>query len=890
MKKFTNKPYYNLTVQEVLNHLKTTQQGLSEFDAQGRLNSFGKNILPEKKKLSKLSLFLKQFRSILIYIILSAAVISFFIGDLVEGFFIIFVVLINVTVSFFQEYKAEQALEKLKGTVQQYARVIRDGTKRQILAKNIVVGDIVEIVSGDKVVADGRIVSESGLRMNESSLTGEWKDIEKTTDYFNKSLSVGDQTNMVFSSTIVTEGQALFVVTTTGSDTEIGKIAHLVKESEEPETPLQKKLSHLARMVGFFILISIAVFALLEIWRGENIEEIFLSSTALVVSAVPEGLLPAITIILIFGMRSLARQKALVRKLTVNETMGAITTICTDKTGTLTKGEMQVSHILTGSKELFNYDINNINSNGDYSEGHIKALTIASLVNDAYIENKSESLSSWRIQGRPTDKALLLAGVQSGINVDDFKSKNRLIDQELFNSKQKYATRAYQISNDSVKLMMLGAPEKVLFKSSQVCIGNHCYSINSKEGEELKKHFNELTGRGLRVLACAERVIDKNIYDKLSRNEKNKNLSLVGFIGLRDPLRSDVKYSLDLAEKAGIKTIIITGDHAITAEAIMSELEYYIEKEQICVGNDIDKMNDYELHNKIKNIKIFARVSPEHKIRIVKSLQKNGEIVAMVGDGINDAPALKAADVGISVGTGTDIAKEVADIVLLDSSFNTIVKAVEQGRMIYENIRRIIVCLLADDFSEIFVFFMAMFFDLPFPLLAVQILWINLIEDSFLDIAFSTENDKRGLMSVPPRNPKEPILSKPYKKFVLLVFIISGIVATLAFCLTWMSTKDIVLTRTVTFAMITFDSLFFVFIIRNLRKPVFRFDIFSNRFLTLAAFVSGILLFVGLYVPFVSKFLNTVPLDMNAWILIVGFTILETIIFEILKVKYFRRY
>lgn len=888
MKKFISKPYYTLTVQDTLRHLKSGQQGLSEFDARGRLESFGGNILPKQKKLSKLTLLLKQFKSVLIYIILAAAAISFFIGDIVEGVFIVFVVLVNVIVSFFQEYKAEQALEKLQNTVQQYTRVIRDGRKRQILAKDIVVGDIVEIMSGDKVVADGRIVSEVGLKINESSLTGEWKGVEKKDTFLENVLAVSDQRNMIFSGTSVTEGQGLFVVTATGIDTEIGKIAKLVKESEEPQTPLQKKLAHLSRVVGMLILLTIAAFALLEIWRGENIEDIFLSSTALVVSAIPEGLLPAITIILIFGMRRLAKQRALVRKLAVNETMGAITTICTDKTGTLTEGRMQVSHILTGLKELFHYEMNHLDSSHS-SHGHMEALLIASLVNDAYIENPYDSLTSWKVQGRPTDKALLMAGVQSGIDVEKFRLKNKLVDQELFNSKNKYATRTFQIDENSVKLMMLGAPEKILSKTSQVCINSHCQSINSKEGEELKKRFNELTSKGLRVLACAEKIIDNNEYNNLSKDERNKDLSLIGFIGLKDPLRSDVKDSLEVAEKAGIKTIIITGDHAVTAEAIMAELGYYIDKSQVCVGNEIDGISDDELHKKIKKTKIFARVLPEHKIRIVKSLQKDGEIVAMVGDGINDAPALKAADVGISVGTGTDIAKEVSDIVLLDSSFNTIVKAVEQGRMIYENIRRIIIYLLADDFSELFVFFVAMAFGWPLPLLAVQILWINLIEDGFPDVALTTENDKKGLMDIPPRNPKEPILSRPYKKFMFAVFLVSGIAATLAFYLTLRFSQDIDLARTVTFAMISFDSLVFVYIIRNFRKSIFRRDIFSNMFVNLASFVALALLLFGLYVPFAAQFLHTVPLSMNDWGLIVGFTIIETIIFEILKVKFFRK-
>lgn len=885
MKNFSQKSYCNLSAQESIDDLKTSWQGLSEKEAENRRNSFGENVLPKQKKLSKLALFFKQFNSILIYIILVASGISFFIGDFAEGVFIIIVVFINVLVSFIQEYKAERVLEKLQNTVQQYVRVIRSGHKRKILAKNVVVGDLLEIVSGNKVVADGRLVKTIDLSMDESSLTGEWKNVSKTEEKLENLVSISDQKNMVFSGTTVTQGQGLFVVTAIGIDTEIGKIARLVKENKEPPTPLQKKLTHLSKLVGIFILVTIAIFSALEFWRGESLEKIFLSSTALIVSAIPEGLLPAITIILILGMRRLAKQKALVRKLSINETMGAVTTICTDKTGTLTEGKMQVSHILTGSKELFHYEIEKLNSNG---EGHIQALLIASLVNEAFIENQKDTLSKWKIHGRPTDKALLLAGIQSGIDVEDFYSKNKLVSQELFNSKQKWATRTFQNQDDSVRLMILGAPEQIFNKVSQVYSNRILYHINSQEAEELKKRFYELTSKGLRVLACAEKTFSSTEYKNLSSEQRMENLNLVGFIALKDPLRSDVRYSLSLAEKAGIKTKIITGDHLVTAEVIMTELGYKLSKSEIVEGKDLDEMTDEILQKRVEEIKVFARVLPEHKIRIVKALQKNGEIVAMVGDGINDAPALKASDVGISVGSGTDIAKEVSGIVLLDSSFHTIIKAIEQGRMIYENIRRIIVCLLADDFSELFIFFVAIIFGWPLPLLATQILWINLVEDSFLDIGLATENDRKGLMEVPPRDPKEPILTKSYKKFVAWVFLISGIMATLSFYLTWNFTQDMDLARTMAFTFIAFDSLVFIYVIRNLRKSIFRSDIFSNYFINLAVFTALLLLLVGLYLPFMTQFLQVKYLSLNCWIFILSLTLIETVIFEILKFRFFK--
>jgi Ca2+-transporting ATPase len=885
MKKFAQRPYHAMSSSASLLHLQTSEKGLSDFDASGRINAFGKNVLPTQKKTSGIRLFLQQFHNPLIYVVVFAAIASFSIGRAVDAFFILFVIFLNATVGFIQENKAEKSLEKLHASIKQYVRVIRSGGKKKVLSEDIAVGDVVDLIAGDRISADGRLIIATNCYVNESTLTGEWHDVEKTVDIIADDVAISDQKNMVFAGTNVTQGHAVYVVTATAMDSEIGKISHFVQSAKQTKTPLQKKFAHLSTVIGTVIFVVIMAFSILGIWRGQTVEDIFISATALTVSAIPEGLLPAVTIILIFGMRRLARHHALVRKLNASETMGAVTTICTDKTGTLTKGEMGVSHILTGANELLDFDHSSITTHATHKDftGHVKALTIASVVNDAYVENLQDELSQSIVHGRPTDRALLMAAVQVGIDVDAFRREYPLIDQEFFRSESKYAVRIHQWGKDKIKIMVLGAPEQVLTMVSFIDVHGVRMPFNSTEGNRLKETFEDLTQRGLRVLACSERVLTNETYHRLSQKERCEAMSLVGFVALKDPLRHDVEESLHIAERAGIRLVVITGDHAVTARSVMAELGHNVSDQGICLGAEIDRMSDDQLRERVKYTKIFARVLPEHKIRIVRALQNNGEVVVMVGDGINDAPAIKASDVGISIGEGADIAKEVSDIVLLDSGFTTIIKAVEQGRVIYENIRRALIYLVADDFSEIFIFFTAMIFGWPLPLLPLQVLWINMIEDSFPNIALTTEYDSKKLMNEPPRDPREPIISTAYKKFMGIVFVVSGLAATFVFWGVREITQDLDMARTATFVLIALDSLVFVYVIRGMRQYIVRRDIFDNKYVNYSVLMSFALIVAGLYIPIIARFLGTVPLTGELWLIVASITMIEVAIFETSK-------
>ncbi len=890
--------YHSISAGRALKILKTSSEGLSDFEAQGRLNAIGKNELPKEKKFSYLKLFLSQFSSPLVFIILAAAFLSFLVGHIVDALFIVFVILINTTVGFFQESKAEKALEKLSRSVKFYCKVIRQNTKKEILSENLAPGDIVELQEGDKVPADGRVIQSKWLKINEAALTGEWLGVKKENKILSKSAGVSDQVNMVFMGTIVEEGRGIFMVTATGIRTELGKISQLVKKEKETKTPLQKKFARFSRQIGAAILAAITFFAAVYILRGEDLYTVFITSIALVVSAIPEGLLPAVTVVLALGMRRLARKKALVRKLNATEGMGAVSVICMDKTGTLTRGEMQVRHILAGVADLLDKEIKFKDTCVPGSEilgDRLKALEIAVLVNDAYIENPNDELSRWIVRGSPTTKALLLAGINAGVNKKEIEQNLSLLEEINFDSRQKYAASIYKIGKDKVVVYILGAPEKIIKASKQISDNKTSLPISSREKRKLFKKIDELTKQGLRVLACGYKEITLSEYNSFSSKIKSgrsefllQNLSLAGIITLKDSLRDDVASSIEIAKKAGIRPVIISGDHKNTTRSIMEELGVEVNDRNILEGADLEKLDDNQLKKKVKSADIFARVVPEHKIRIVRALQSHGEIVAMVGDGINDAPALKAADIGIAVGTGTDIAKEVSDIVLLDNSFSVIIKAIEQGRLIKENVRRVMIYLLADDFSELFLFFFAIILKLPFPLYPIQILWINLVEDSFPDIALTTENDTKGLMNGRPSEAHGPILNRGHKKFMLSVFLVSGLAAFSLFYFSWKFFGDLEKARTITFALIAFDSLIFAFIVRFFRQSVFNRHIFSNKILNYAILASFIILLAGLYFTPFQKMLNAVPLGITDWGIIIGVSLLELLILERFKLWFLR--
>lgn len=881
--------WYSISLAEVFSETKSRKEGLATSDAIKKLKESGRNSLPQEKPYSKIRLFLGQFNSPLMYILLVTVVISFLLKHYSDTIFIIVVLLINTTVGFYQENKANQSLLALKKMVKIRAKVWRDGYEKEIDSEELVVGDVVLLKAGDKVPADGRIIEAKNLKINEASLTGESQAVEKKADNtLPEPIPLPERTNMAFMGTIVEEGRAIIVVVATGINTQIGEIVSLLKETKERKTPLQKKIATLSQITGAFILSIIFAIVIIGYFTEKSFADIFVASLALAVSAIPEGLLPAITVILVLGMRRIFKQNGLVRKLAATETLGSVTVICTDKTGTLTEGKMRVGHILTSTRELLSDHLNGLakgeNANG--VESHISALKIATLANDAFVENPEAELQEWVVRGRPTEQALLLAGMQSGLNKHELEKQYPVLDRITFESDYKFAATLHRKNESQNTLYVIGAPEEIIAHSIDLDVDSKKEKLGTTEANKLIEKLETLTQKGLRVLACAHKDYDsKTKYQNLT--ELVKELSLVGFIALKDPLRQDAKESIAITKKAGIRTVIVTGDHKLTAKAIAEEIGIKAKDENIIEGKELEMISDDELRERAKHISIYARVSPRHKLRIVDALQANGEVVAMLGDGVNDAPALKSADIGVVVGSGTDVAKEVADLVLLDDNFKTIVKSVEQGRVVFENVRKVFVYLVADDFSELFLFLSAMAMGFPLPLLPAQILWINLVEDGFPDIALTTEQETKGVMDEKPRNPKEPILNKPLKQWMTAIFFITGLAAFLSFFFLWNLTEDLQKTRTIVFALVCVDSLIFAFSVRSFKRTIFRKDIFSNRYLVGGVAIATLLLIGAVYLPPLQKLLATQPLGITEWLMIFSISTIEILLIEFSKKKIF---
>ncbi len=819
-------------------------------------------------------------------------IISFFLGHQNDAIFIIIIILLNVGLGFFQEYKMERTLLFLKSFVEIRAKTLRDDQKIEIAATELVPGDIFFVDAGDKVPADARLIESSGLEVNEASLTGESLAVAKDHRLtMSDDIPTAEKKNMIFSGTLIESGKAKAVVVATGLYTEIGDITKLIKEVEEPKTPLQKKISDVARLLTIGILIIIGALIAIGSIKGMPFADIFMISLALIASAIPAGLLVVITIVLVVGMRRLLSQNALVKRLNVTETLGSTTVICTDKTGTLTSGDMHVSHILTGAKDLL-MDGKKLGTKLDHNgvESHITALKIGLLTSEAFIENPDAELEDWRIRGRPTDRALLLAAVHAGLDREVIEKYLPLIDELPFDSTLKLSASVRKKNPEEAVIYVLGAPEKIIANSNFIDIDGKRKPLDSEVLRELEGKNESLAKKGLRILACAYRTYPlKKIKEKPLTNLVEK-LVFVGFIGLKDPVRKEAKEALFLTSEAGIRTIIVTGDNRYTAETVAEELGMSIQPEEIMEGKEIDEISFEELKERVKIIKLYARVSPSNKISIVDALRANGEVVVMVGDGINDAPSINAADIGVSVGSGEDISKEASEMIILDGNFHTLVKAIEQGRIIFENIRKVIVYLLADDFSETLVLFSTVIFGLPIPLLPTQILFIDIIENTFpaSSLIFGKEKNE-FLVKEKPHKLQGPFFDKDFTKWLIAIFFIGGLALVSAYYGMLTLTEDIDLTRTFVFALTAVDSLMFALVVSSLRRSIIRRDIFSNRYLILSFIFGSLLILMAVYSPILQIMLNTVALSFEHWLWILSISVVELILLEITKYWFLNR-
>jgi len=860
--------WHSISWEEAVKKLKTdSKKGLSEEEAKIRRRKFGKNSFPGKKPLPKIKLFLEQFKSPLVYILVIAGFIVLFFKEFTDAIVIFIAIALNTVVGYFQEVKADSALEKLKKAVKIKAEVIRDGNTKIIDSILLVPGDVFILNPGDKVPADGRIISCHNLKINEMALTGEWLTAHKKTGALEKEISLADKDNMVFMSTVVEDGTARAVVVSTGTGTEIGRIAQMVGETKEGKTPLQKKLARFSKIIGIGIVaICLFIFAG-GIIIGRNFLEIFTVSIAIAIAAIPEGLPIAMTVILALGMQRILKKKGLVRKLTSAETLGNTSIIATDKTATLTEGKMRVTEIITETK----------------TERYL-ALKIAALCSQAFIENPDEVMEKWIVRGQPTDRALLLAGIEGGINRRELEKKMTKATEIPFNSIDKYLARFFTTGKKKGVLYVSGAPEKLLEMSEYFKRNGKKQVWDISAREKIKRELENLAAKGLRVIAVAEKETE-NLEQPIG------NLTFVGLIALKDPLRKEAKKAMKICREAGMKPIIVTGDHKLTAKAIAEELGFVLKKSSIIEGKDLDRMPDEEFLRKIRDIQVYARVEPKHKMRIIQTWQDKGEVIAMTGDGVNDAPALKKADIGIALGSGTEVAKEVSDLILLTDNFNIIVAAVEEGRAIIDNIRKVITYLLSDSFTETILVGASIFFGLPLPVTAAQILWANLIEDGLPNAALAFEPKEKDLMSRKSQGNKSPLLTKEMKALIIIIGLMTDfLLLGLFFWLYKYSNYETVHIRTIIFVGLAIDSLFYVFSCKSLRRNIWHINPLSNRLLSFAWVLGMAMLLMAIYFPPLQILLNTYSLNVFDWGLLLGLGLINIILIEATKWYFIARH
>jgi len=846
--------YYLKKPEDVLKELNSSHDGLSSQEAVNRLSRYGKNELKKTKRISIAKLILEQFIDPLVLILLAAVVISYIINARKDAIAILAIVILNAAIGFSQEYKAEREIELLKKLSSQKAIVIRNGKKEEVDAKGIVIGDIIIINPGDKIPADSRLLEVNSLKIDESSLTGESTTVEKIILALLKEEQVADQKNMVFSGTIAKEGTAKAVVTATGMQTEIGKIAHLVQETKEAETPLQKHLKKLGKILAIIILSLAFIIFITGILTGSPLYDIFLTSISLAISAIPEGLPVIMTLALALSVQVMYRRKALIRKLKAVETLGSVTVIASDKTGTLTKNEMTVTELFANGKEIQvtgrGYETKGkfLLGNKEISADSFKTLLeIGSSCNNAQLPKL----------GDPTELALLVSAAKARIY-----PKKRM-SETPFNPAEKYMTTTHLVGSNKI-IYIKGAPENLLEMSGFIQINNAVRRITDKEKKEILEQNKEMASRALRVLAMAYKQDSKTIF--------------VGLQGMIDPPRKEAKKAIELCRKAGIKVCMITGDHINTATAIASQLGL---PPSAIEGKELDRLSDKQLQQLVKEKSIFARTTPEHKSRILAALQENEEIVAMTGDGVNDAPALKKANVGIAMNIkGTDIARESSDMILIDDNFSSIVNAIKEGRIVYDNIKKFLKYLLSVNFSELFVVLVALFLKLPIPFLPLQILWINLATDALPALALSKEKGERAIMSHPPRNPKEHIL-KGMQSYILIGGTLAFLAMLSLFLLEYLTSTNLEKARTITVTTSVIFQMFFVFSCKS-EASLKENNLLSNKYLIGAVLLTVILQVLIIYTPINSVFQFT-PLSIKDWLLITAAGSTGFIFFEAKK-------
>lgn len=886
------KPWHSLPIEEVYAKLGSGPAGLSSKDAEERLGKYGFNELREVKRVSAFQILINQFKSLFVLLLIFAAVVSALISithgseELADAAVIALIVVINAVIGFFQEYRSEKALEAMKRLTAPKARVLRDGEVQTIPARLLVPGDLILLEEGDRIPADCRLVEAFELKTDEAILTGESTPVEKSTEVLDPKTPLHDRRNMVFMGTHVLSGRGRALVVATGMATEFGKIAEQVQTIEAEEPPLKVKLDRFARRVAYLIAaLCIAIFGL-EVFRGDPIVESFMIAVALAVSAVPEGLPAIITITLALGAREMAGRNAIVRRLASVETLGSTTFICSDKTGTLTKGEMTVRRIYLSSGMV---DVTGVGyePEGEFLmggkpckvDGDLRlALTAGALCCNAELRRDE---GRWRIYGDPTEGALLVAAAKAGLWRSLLESEMPRVREIPFSSERKRMTTVHKSPSGGFIAFMKGAPEIVLPLCSRLLVSGEPKLLTEEDKRTILNVNDEMASSGLRVLGLAYREVE----DPWLENVESE-MVFIGLVGMMDPPRKEAIEAYRVCERAGIRVAMITGDHKLTAIAVAKEIGMWKVDSVALTGSDLDKMSGEELEEIVEKVTVYARVSPIHKTKIVQALKNKGHIVAMTGDGVNDAPALKMADIGVAMGvTGTDVAKEAADMVLADDNFATIVEAVKMGRVIYDNIRKFIRFLLACNFDEIFVITAAALANLPVPLTPAMILWINLLTDGPPAVALGVDPPDGDVMARRPRDPKAGVFHGMLL-FVTVSFILQAMGTLGSFLISYFIYGDpLNEARTLAFMQATYFELFVIWNCRSERRCFLRFKPWTNKYLVVSVLASIAVNAVLPYIPLTRALFHLEPLTLQDWGLVLGFASLGFLVLPELLIK-----
>ncbi|AKB69483.1 calcium-transporting P-type ATPase, PMR1-type [Methanosarcina mazei] len=876
--------YHDEAADAVLKTLDTSETGLSSGEAENRLKKYGKNELKEEEKTSAVKLFLSQFKSFLILILIVAALVSAFLGELVDALVILFTVFLAGVLGFVQEYRAEESIKLLKSLTSPEALVVRNGKEVKVLSSLLVPGDILILQAGDRIPADARLLEAQSLKIDESSLTGESVPVEKSIKILLPETPQPDRKNMAYTGTSVTYGRGKAVITATGMSTAFGKLAGLLGEIERERTPLQEKLDQFGRWLGAATLIVVAFVAVLGIFKGFDPFEMFLWGVALAVAAIPEALPAVVTVGLALGVRRMVKRHALVRKLPSVETLGSTNIICTDKTGTLTQNKMTVEKVYV-NRTMLSVTGNGYEPVGDFFKDgqpvsediHLhKLLVTGALCNDAGLVEE-EGIGD--IIGDPTEGALVVAAAKKGIWRPDLELGHRRIGEVPFSSERKMMT-TLNASEEGLYAYSKGAPEVILGCCTKIFHGGQEKELTPEIRKEILDTVNEMANQTLRVMGFAYRQVPENIVPENAERE----MVFAGLMGMRDPPREEVKVAIATCTDAGIRTVMITGDHKTTAFAIAREIGIYREGDLVLTGTELDALGDKEFEDMVEKVSVYARVYPEHKLKVVNALKKKGYIVAMTGDGVNDAPALKAADMGIAMGiTGTEVSKEASSMILTDDNFASIVSAVEEGRNILKNIKNFIAYGLTCHIGVVLIVLVGVLAWQILPVIAVQILWINLITDGLPPMALSLEAPDRGLMKQKPRKSTEGLVSR---RMLIASLGLGALIAVQSLgVLSWALEEGMPLPKiqTLIFTLVVISLMFNAFNWRSDRLSVFSLGIFTNRPLIYAVLSTVLLQLAAIYVPVLQTAFRTVPLSLSDWGMIIPLASTTLIVMEVAK-------